>query len=390
MTADNRAASAIRLTTFDESAIRAAAEDCRGRCGGRTTLAVAFVSPDWGDSLRDFIELVQIHAHAPMVVGCSADGIIGVGEEDEGVSGFSLLCLNLPNTKVEPVALEADGRAAADRLRRAGISQEALEGFVAIGNPVELVAEDWLRDWNTTFPGAPIFGGLASGGRSAEKIFTFDQSGRHWDSAGLALAFAGGIRLEGVVSQGCRPIGEAYPITEVDDNIIVSIGQRRAYEVLEEAFESLPEEEQSAAQGNIFAGLAVSEYRDEFRRGDFLVRNILGGDPNAGVLAVGARPRVGQTMQFQLRDGDAADEDLRHACEEIQREAGQPFAGLMFSCTGRGARLFGVPNHDAGIFEETFGRAPLAGFFCNGEFGPVAGTNFIHGYTASAALFMNP
>ena len=137
----------------------------------------------------------------------------------------------------------------------------------------------------------------------------------------------------------------------------------------------------------MFVGLAVNEYDDTRDTGDFLVRNIFGGDPDAGALAIGARPRVGQTLQFQVRDSDAADAELRRLCRERMRAEGSPFAGLLFSCAGRGQSMFGVPNHDAGVVEDVFGKVPLAGFFCNGEFGPVGGTTFMHGYTASCALF---
>ena len=118
-----------------------------------------------------------------------------------------------------------------------------------------------------------------------------------------------------------------------------------------------------------------------------MVRNIFGGDPDAGALAIGALPRVGQTMQFQVRDHDAADAELRKLCRSEMETHGEPFGGLLFSCAGRGNGLFGVPNHDAGVVEDVFGKVPVSGLFCNGEIGPVGGTTFLHGYTASLALF---
>ena len=223
--------------------------------------------------------------------------------------------------------------------------------------------------------------------REGEGFFLFRETGLVNDSAALLVHLSGGVRLEGVVSQGCRPIGKPYTITEVDDNVLVTIGQQQAYDILEQAYETLEDGEQESARGNIFAGLAVNEYVDEFKRGDFLVRNIIGGDSTAGVLALGAWPRVGQTLQFQLRDSEAADEDFRVQCAGAQTEFGQPFAFLLFTCSGRGLRMFGSPNHDAGILEDMFGKVPTSGFFCSGEIGPVGGTSFVHGYTA-VALFL--
>lgn len=255
-------------------------------------------------------------------------------------------------------------------------------------NPTEIDAEAWLKSWNSSYGGVPCFGGLVSGGREQEEFFLM-HNGSVSGAGGLAVSFVGGVRLGGIVSQGCRPIGDPYTITEVDDNVLLGIASRGAYEVLEETFDNLAEEEKERAQRNILAGLAMDENVDEHLCGSFLVRSILGGDPEAGALALGAFPRVGQTLQFQVRDKDAADEELRRLSEAYQRDQGEPFAGLVFTCSGRGARMFGVPNHDAGVIEDTFGKVPVAGFFCNGEIGPVGGTNFVHGFTASVALFMN-
>ena len=381
MSTENRAASRIIRSTFEEDALRAAAEGCREEIGGRPSVVFAFVSADWRKHLDDFIEIIQVYGHAIHIVGCSSDGFIGAGEEDENVSGCSLLFLKLPDSKVEFLELEPHQM---DSFRATPNGSD--HSWIALCNPFLAHAENWMTRWNTVFNHAPTYGGLASGGSDPEDVFVFHN--RKADNLScVAVQFVGGIRLGGVVSQGCRPIGDPYTITEVDENVVVSIASRKAFEVLEEAFESLETEEKKTAQGNIFAGLAVSEYVDDFKRGDFLVRNILGGDPNAGVLALGAFPRPGQTVQFQIRDKDAADEDLRVLCQDEQAEKGSPFAGLLFSCTGRGSRMFGIPNHDAGVIEDTFGKIPMTGFFCNGEIGPIGGKNFLHGYTASTAFF---
>jgi small ligand-binding sensory domain FIST len=93
-------------------------------------------------------------------------------------------------------------------------------------------------------------------------------------------------------------------------------------------------------------------------------------------------------VQFHIRDADAADEDLRQLLA-MQREkrSGVPGGALLFSCNGRGTRLFSKPNHDAGVIQDLCGPLPLAGFFAQGELGPVGGRNYIHGFTASVALF---
>ncbi|HMF12521.1 MAG TPA: FIST C-terminal domain-containing protein, partial [Gemmataceae bacterium] len=185
---------------------------------------------------------------------------------------------------------------------------------------------------------------------------------------------------------GCEPIGQSWTITEASDHIIQSIGSRPAYEVLVETVRQLDPEKRDRANGNLLVGLAMDEYRDEFKRGDFLIRNLIGVDPRSGAIAIGAEPHVGQTLQFQIRDARAADEELRHMLSSAA-VAGEPTAAaLLFACNGRGAGLFGAPDHDARTVRELLGPLPLAGLFCNGEIGPVGASTFLHGFTASLAL----
>jgi small ligand-binding sensory domain FIST len=373
--APRRAASRVRLTQWDEAVVMETARQLRTETGG-ATLALAFVSPDWRPHLKEFIEILQVDGHAKQVVGCSADGFIGTGQEDEAVSGFSVMFLNLPESDVGTWVIDENFQIPRER--------PVTGGWLVLGNPLRLNAQALLEDMNRIYPGVPVYGGLATGGWDADTLFTFQHEAGLIDSAGVAVHLPG-ILMQGIVSQGCQPIGEPYTITQVDQELVLGVGGRRAYDVLVETFENLPEDDQKVARGNIMAGLAADEYREDFQRGDFLVRNIIGGDPKTGALKIGAVARVGQTIQFQLREKDAADEDLRVRSEALRVREGVPLAMLCFTCGGRGQGLFGVPNHDAGILEDTFGTVPVAGFFGNGEFGPVAGVNFLHGYTASVA-----
>jgi small ligand-binding sensory domain FIST len=366
----------VRLTQWDEVIVTETARQLREETGG-ATLALAFVSPDWRPHLKEFMEILQVDGHARQVIGCSADGFIGTGQEDEDVSGFSVMFLNLAEEEVGTWVIDEHFQIPRDR--------PATGAWLVLGNPLRLNAAALLEDMNRIYPGVPVYGGLATGGWDSDTLFTFQHAAGVIDSAGVAVHLPVTV-IQGIVSQGCQPIGEPYTITQVDKDVVLGVGGRRAYDVLVETFENLPEDDQKVARGNIMAGLAASEYREDFQRGDFLVRNIIGGDPKTGALKIGAIPRVGQTIQFQLREKDAADEDLRLRSESLRVREGVPLAMVCFSCGGRGQGLFGIPNHDAGILEDTFGPVPVAGFFCNGEFGPVAGVNFLHGYTASVAV----
>jgi small ligand-binding sensory domain FIST len=129
-------------------------------------------------------------------------------------------------------------------------------------------------------------------------------------------------------------------------------------------------------------GVVVDEHKLDLSRGDFLVRNLLGADQSTGALAVGDVVEIGQTVQFQVRDADAADEDLRVLLGGVEGDA-----ALLFTCNGRGSHLFGTPDHDAALVGDVLGPVPLAGAFCAGEIGPIGGQNFLHGFTASLAVF---
>lgn len=377
----NRAASRLIRSAYDEGLVKEAALACREEVGGAPSLVVAHFTSDWREHLHDFVEVVQVYGYAAQVIGSTADGLISDSGESENSSGCSLLFLRLPETKLDLALIRAKN---VSRFRVGDVEQAG--AWIALCNPYLVHAEEWMQRWNTVTRQAPTYGALASGvtGTPGTAVFFNHEAD---DLACVGVRFQGGMRLEGVVSQGCRPIGMPYTITRVNGNVVVKLGSRRAFEVLEEAFETLSAGERKNARGNLFAGLALSEYVEEHERGNFLVRNILGGDPESGSVAVGAFPRAGQTMQFQIRDREAAHEDLTRLCQGALQHWGKPFASLLFSCTGRGSRMFGHPGHDAGVVMSAFGRVPLGGFFSNGEIGPVGGTNFIHGYTASTAFF---
>ena len=365
--------------------MRATAEEMRGELGSPPTLALAFVSTDYVAHLTDFQEVVAVHGHAPMVVGCTGSGLVGTAREAEVATGFSLLFLHLPQARIRAIPLSQEQVESATEptfwRETAGPCPAA---WLALASPFTFDADTWLQKWNMAFPGTPVLGGLASGGQGDENVTVF---GPHIGQTSEAIALAlDGLTLKSVVSQGCRPIGEALPITRVDEHLLLELGSRPAYQILEQAFDTLGDADKVRARGNIFAGLAVDEYKEKFGRGDFLVRNIIGADPATGVVVVGASPRAGQTLQYQLRDAGSAADELNSLLKPLGTASPKPVASLLFCCNGRGRNLFGGPDHDARAVAANVGAVPSAGFFCNGEIGPVGGTNFLHSYTASVGL----
>lgn len=379
---------------FDENGLRQWVENLRGQLlSPQVSLGLVFMAPQFFPHAKQTLEILQVHARIPLLVGCSSTTLICGEQEIENASGLVLGLYSLPGVELKSFRFtqsqveEANG--AAYWHLETGVEPKRANGWLAFIDPFHLDAESWLRSWNEAYAPLPTFGGLASG-IFADQTTQIYLNGDVFEDGGVAIAVGGDVKLSGVISQGCTPIGETWTLTRVEQNLIHHIGNRPAYAVLSETFQKLPPAEQQKARGNLLIGLVVNEYLEDFHRGDFLVRNLIGGDPNSGVLAVGALPRAGQTMQFQRRDADAANEDMSEllARTKKQLESTTIYGGCLCSCNGRGKNLFGRANHDAEIVQKQFGPLGLTGFFCNGEIGPVGEKSFLHSYTASLALFV--
>lgn len=379
---------------LDEGQLRAWAEKLRGQLTApRVDLGVVFLTPHYFEEAAGLLEIIRVHAQVPLLVGCSSCSLIAGAREYEDETGFVLGLYSLPGATLNAVRftqeqVEESTGPAYWHIEN-GIAPEQTNGWLCFADPFHLDCESWLRSWNEAYPFLPILGGIASGDPSVHETQIY-LNGDVFSEGGVAVSIGGDVMPESVISQGCNPIGETWTITKVDKNVIHEIGNRPAYEVLAETFAGLSPKQQKQAQGNLFVGLVVNEYLDDFRRGDFLIRNLLGVDPDAGTVSVGAYPRPGQTLQFQCRAASTSSEDMVSLLRRAkQRFLGRPiYGGVLCSCNGRGQQLFGEPNHDALHVQDELGPLGLSGFFCNGEIGPVGTKNFLHGYTASLALFV--
>ena len=203
----------------------------------------------------------------------------------------------------------------------------------------------------------------------------------------MGVVIGGNVRIRPVVSQGCRPIGKPLVITRAEANVIIELGGKPALERLREIYADLDHQDRVLVRTSLHVGRAANEYQESFQQGDFLVRTVAGADPESGVLAVGDLVRTGQTVQFHVRDAASAHDDLV-ALLTREKERGSTAAGaLVFTCNGRGSRLFHTPSHDAACLQQVLGPLPAAGFFAQGEIGPIGSRTFVHGFTASIALF---
>jgi small ligand-binding sensory domain FIST len=378
-----RFASALSQHPIAANAVGEAAGEILERLDGEgCDLAVCFASThhvgafeDIGPALRNILE-------PRVLVGGTAVAVAGGPHEIEENPALTVFAARLDGATLTPVTLRVQETPDGAALTGWPSLDRSPASLLLFADPFTFPVDAFLQRVNRDLPGLQIIGGLASsaGSPGGNRLVLDD---RVVDEGAVGVFVdGGGIEVRTLVSQGCRPIGRPYVVTRGEQNLIEELGGKPAIERLQELADGASEEERELLRGGLHMGLVVDEHKAEFSRGDFLVRNLLGADESSGALAVGEQVSVGQTVQFHVRDAGAADEDLREMLTGVDAEA-----ALLFTCNGRGRHLFTVPDHDAGMVENLLGPIPLAGAFCAGEIGPVGGRNFLHGFTASLALF---
>ncbi|WP_165063759.1 FIST signal transduction protein [Paludisphaera rhizosphaerae] len=361
--------------------------------------------PGADDEPADFTLIFSSRHHAPVlgklsqafleqdrtkhVLGCTGEAIVGDDLEVENKPALAIWSLWHPSIEIQPVRFDPGG----GPLRQAmgALEKPAESTLILLADPFSFGIGDCLKVANDGFPGLRIIGGMASGAAEpgGNRLLL---DGEAFTDGAVALRLSGPVGVRTVVSQGCRPIGRTMLVTKAEQNIIRELGRRPALEALREVFTDLPEEDVEKVQEGLHIGRVINEYQESFHRGDFLVRNVVGAD-ESGSIQISDLIRVGQTIQFHVRDAETADEDLRESLlMRPKRDPGgmEPVGALLFSCNGRGTRFFKTPNHDVSTIHEVLGPIPVAGFFAMGEFGPIGGQNFVHGFTASVAVFERP
>lgn len=347
--------------------------------GGAPDLVFCFAAPHYGDALDGLPGLIGAALPDAGLLGCSALGVIGGGLEIERRPAVALIGARLPRVQITPFLIDDDH----DDLDLA-IAPASRPIFVVLPDPFTTEPDAVIETIDRAYPGSVVLGGLASGARRPgdHRLFL---GGRSHRAGAVGVALTGDLEVETVVAQGCRPVGQPMFATRVDGGIVHELDGRPALTVLEELTCSLGPADRALVSSSLFLGIAMREQCDVYRSGDFLIRNLIGVDPDSGAIAAAASLEPLAVVQFHLRDAAASTADLRGL---LAARDPRPAAGaLLFSCVGRGACLFGEEGHDSRLFRETVGDVPLGGFFCNGEIGQVQGRTYLHGYTSSFGLF---
>ena len=386
--------SAVSDNTSISEAVAECASRIRRELGGQAPdLLVAFVSEHHAPAYEQVPSLIRENLPGGMLIGCSGGGVIGDGKEVEHRPGFAITGVHLPDVELATFHIDdqalPDGDAAPDAWEAlVTVPADKDPKFLLLADPFSVRGEHLLMGLDYAYPRSVKIGGLASGAHQpgGNALYLSDEI---YTSGVVGVAMHGDIEVDTVVAQGCRPIGRTMHVTACRHNLLLELDGQTPFEVLKEIFEELTERDRELAHHSLFLGIVMDELGDSPQQGDFLIRNVVGADPQKGALAIGEMLKEGQTVQFHLRDAHTSAQDLDAMLSQfaglgpIHEEAG----ALLFSCLGRGANLYGRPDHDTDMFRERVGHIPLTGFFCNGEIGPVGGSTFLHGYTSSFGIF---
>lgn len=351
------------------------------RFAGPPDLAVLFCSPHHTGAVADIAAAVRTLVRPGVLVGSTAVAVVGGAQEIEDEPAVALWAAGLPE---RPRPLRLTATETPSGLALSGVSRTTFapgDVLLLLADPFSLPVDAIVEALGGLDPPVPVVGGMASAAAHlGGNRLVLD--GEVTDAGGVGVVLPAAVATSVVVSQGCRPLGQPMIVTKADGNLLVELAGRPALDRLEEAVAAASPDERSRLAAGLHVGIAIDEHRMTFGPGDFLVRNVVGADRDAKALAVAQRVPVGTTVQFHVRDAEAADDDLRTL---LAGQAGD--AALVFTCNGRGRHLFGVPDHDARVVQAAVAPGAVAGMFCAGEIGPVGGRSFVHGFTASVVFF---
>jgi small ligand-binding sensory domain FIST len=363
----------------------AAGDAARGLDGAPCDLCLVFAGAPHLGRGKWILSAVHDTLNPRHLIGCGAGGVVGAGREIEEGPAAVVWAASMPDADIATHHFETERTESGFELGGLPGSGSLGDAMVVLADPYSFAAEALLARLEEMAPAMPVLGGLASAAAAGSASLFLD--GDVLDGGAVACSIAG-VPVLPCVSQGAAPVGPEMTVTAADGNVIAELASKPAVERLREALGELDPREQRLAASGLMLGIVIDENKPEYQRGDFLVRPILGADSESGSLAIGERVRVGQTVRMQVRDGASADEDLREAlhAQALALGNGRAAGALVFTCNGRGSHMFEIPDHDATAIEDALG-APAGGFFCAGEIGPIGGRNFLHGFTATMAVF---
>lgn len=352
-------------------------------------LAILFASSNWADDYHQLIPTVRAETGARTLIGASARGIIAGADAQEAAPGIALLLLWLPGARLTTVRLHPDLLAClhtGDGTHRNHLPPpEHVNGWLIFAEPFRMDAQAMLVSLRKQYPRQPMVGAMASTLSNDHRAWAF-LNDTVLDEGGVALGIGGPYQLDPLVGQGAEPIGRAWTITGVEGNRITSISNRRPLDVMRETVDTIPDH--LDPDSPVMIGFPMSEYQDRFDPGDFVIRGIIHADDATGVLTIGGIPRVGQSVQFHVRDARSAATAFRAMLDQERDSWGtdSAVAAVLCTCRARGSRMFGAQDRDATEFHSAMPDLPVAGMYSFGEIGPVCGVPALNSLAVSVGV----
>lgn len=406
--------SAVSTRPSLEAAIQEVIEQTQPQLKVAPDLALIFVSSAFASEYARLLPLLHEALPVPILIGCSAGGVVGMGNmgktvEIEDKPALSLSLAYLPDVRLHSFYITVEDLPDLDSPPNAwidlvGVPPEENPQFILMADPLASGITDLLQGLDYAYPNAVKIGGLAGVNSFNRSSGLFCNDKLHTEGV-VGVALSGRVVLDAIVAQGCRPIGKPYRVAEGERNVLLKLEEPSVMDlspstktvtpldVLQNLYQDLSEDDRALAQHSLFIGVAQDGFKQTLEHGDFLIRNLIGVDPRIGAIAIGDRIRPGQRIQFHLRDARTSAEDLEMLLSRYHSSTcsePSPAGALMFSCMGRGEGLYNEPNFDSRLFGQYLDKVPLSGFFCGGEIGPIGNTTFLHGYTSVFGICRQP
>lgn len=352
---------------------RDAAQRCLAAIGDArdATLGFLYLSDALAGDPAEILEHFRRETGVRHWVGSVGVGVLGSGAEYLDEPAMSVLLADFPAGEFSVFS----GKSRAPQPGSRTPSGAGAAHFAIVhGDPSTDDMPELIEDMSMKVSSGFLVGGLSS---ARGETFQIADEVLRGGLSGVVLSDR--IDVATRLTQGCSPVGPRHVITESQRNILVTLDGRPALEVFKEDIGAVAAGDLRRASAYLHAALPVAGSDT----GDYLVRNVMGVDPQNNLLAIGAYVEPGQSVMFCKRDRDAAREDLERMLASITAERGRARGGLYYACLGRGAQMFGRKSEEMEILRDALGDVPLAGFACNGEISH----DRLYGYTGVLALF---
>jgi small ligand-binding sensory domain FIST len=347
-----------------------------GTEGRRGSLGFCYLTDAVGGDAEALLDRLRAETDIAHWVGTVGAGVCSDGVEYFDTPAAAVVTMDIPERSFRILAETGSAPGDLDADLKAWIEAAGPCFGIVHGDPRNPNLEGLIADLTSRIGGGFLVGGLSSA--RSEHFQIADQV----IQGGLSgVCFESGVAVSTRLTQGCSPIGPRHAITRADRNVIFGLDGRPALEVFNEDLAALDGVSAEELAGYVYVALPVVGSDT----GDYLVRNLIGFDPDSNAIAIGDVIDDAASIMFCKRDAASAEADLLRMLGEIKRNLrAPPRGGMYFSCIARGPNLFGPGSRELKLIQQELGSLPLGGFFGNGEIS----NDRLYGYTGVLTLFL--